>query len=195
MVRAVKKTHFGRAGEYYVMSELLLRGWNVAIPVVDVGDDAFIIDDRDKSSRRVQVKTANVSRDKKGSLQAQYSLSRAQLRSIQPTELYYVLLVRIEPRWRFLVIPRAELSALRDRQSEVKRPGRPMKSDRAKNSTEEGEQGEQGEQKGQDELTLKVVFDGEGATGWGASLTAWLDRWPDEIPNVEDGPGSSGGSS
>jgi hypothetical protein len=34
---ADKTTHFGRAGEYFVISELLLRGWNVAIPVVDVG--------------------------------------------------------------------------------------------------------------------------------------------------------------
>lgn len=51
--RSEKKTHFGRAGEYYAMSELLLRGWNVAVPVVDVGDDAFVIDDRDKTTRRV----------------------------------------------------------------------------------------------------------------------------------------------
>ena len=53
-----KKTHFGRAGEYFVMSELLLRGWNVAVPVVDIGDDVFVIDDRDKTTRRVQVKAA-----------------------------------------------------------------------------------------------------------------------------------------
>lgn len=45
---AKKKTHFGRAGEYFAMSELLLRGWNVAIPVVDVGDDVLFIDDQDK---------------------------------------------------------------------------------------------------------------------------------------------------
>ena len=31
---AEKATHFGRAGEFFAMSELLLRGWNVAIPVV-----------------------------------------------------------------------------------------------------------------------------------------------------------------
>jgi hypothetical protein len=42
-----KKTHFGRAGEYFAMSERLLRGWNVAVPVVDVGDDVFVIDDND----------------------------------------------------------------------------------------------------------------------------------------------------
>ncbi len=40
------------------MSELLLRGWNVAVPVVDVGDDVFVIDDNDKTTYRLQVKSA-----------------------------------------------------------------------------------------------------------------------------------------
>ena len=40
------------------MSELLLRGWNVAVPVVDVGDDVFVIDDNDKTTYRMQVKSA-----------------------------------------------------------------------------------------------------------------------------------------
>jgi hypothetical protein len=55
---ADKTTHFGRAGEFFAMSELLLRGWNVAVPVVDVGDDAFVIDDNDKTTWRLQVKSA-----------------------------------------------------------------------------------------------------------------------------------------
>ena len=55
-----KTTHFGRAGEYFAMSELLLRGWNVAVPVVDVGDDVFVIDDSDKKTRRLQVKTSTM---------------------------------------------------------------------------------------------------------------------------------------
>lgn len=54
---ADKRTHFGRAGEYFAMSELLLRGWNVAVPVVDVGDDVFMIDDNDKTTFRLQVKS------------------------------------------------------------------------------------------------------------------------------------------
>lgn len=102
-----KTTHFGRAGEYFVMSELLLRGWNVAVPVVDVGDDVFIIDDRDKAIRRVQVKSSTTTRDEDGSHQAQFNLSRAQLRGVQPVEPYDVLLARLDERWRFLVIPRA----------------------------------------------------------------------------------------
>src|SRR5690606_23258604 len=53
-----KPTHFGRAGEFFTMSELLLRGWNVAVLVVDVGDDVFVIDDNDKTTYRMQVKPA-----------------------------------------------------------------------------------------------------------------------------------------
>jgi hypothetical protein len=60
-----KKTHFGRAGEYFAMSELLLRGWNVAVPVVDVGDDVFIIDDNDKTTHRIQVKARSGEREGK----------------------------------------------------------------------------------------------------------------------------------
>ena len=36
------------------MTELLLRGWTLAGPVVDVGDDVFVVDDNDKTSCRVQ---------------------------------------------------------------------------------------------------------------------------------------------
>jgi hypothetical protein len=35
------------------MSEFLLRRYNVAVPAVDVGDDAFVIDDRDGATWRV----------------------------------------------------------------------------------------------------------------------------------------------
>ena len=33
----------GRAGHLAVMAELLIRGWNTAIPEVDVGDDIFVV--------------------------------------------------------------------------------------------------------------------------------------------------------
>ena len=31
--------YVGRAGQMVVISEFLIRGWNVAVPEVDVGDD------------------------------------------------------------------------------------------------------------------------------------------------------------
>jgi len=31
--------YLGKAGQFVVMSEFLVKGWNVAIPEVDIGDD------------------------------------------------------------------------------------------------------------------------------------------------------------
>jgi hypothetical protein len=41
--------YLGKAGQMAVMSEFLARGWNVAVPEVDVGDDLS----------RIQVKTGS----------------------------------------------------------------------------------------------------------------------------------------
>ena len=114
---AEKKTHFGRAGEYFAMSELLLRGWNVAVPVVDVGDDVFVIDDNDKTTWRLQVKAAestDVPEKDGGGVTARFTLSRAQLRTAQPIELFYMLILRVGSAWRFLVLPRVDLLKIRD---------------------------------------------------------------------------------
>ena len=36
-----KKSHLGKAGQLAAMAEFLLRGYNVAIPEVDVGDPSI----------------------------------------------------------------------------------------------------------------------------------------------------------
>ena len=51
-----KRSHLGMAGHYAAMSEFLLRGYNVAVPAVDTGDDVFVVDDRQGALWRVQVK-------------------------------------------------------------------------------------------------------------------------------------------
>lgn len=51
--------YLGKAGQLVVMSNFLLRGWNVATPEVDVGDDIFVVEDKKGIFYRVQVKTAN----------------------------------------------------------------------------------------------------------------------------------------
>ena len=35
--------YIGKAGHLAVMSEFLMRGWNVATPEVDIGDDIFFV--------------------------------------------------------------------------------------------------------------------------------------------------------
>lgn len=180
---ADKKTHFGRAGEFFAMSELLLRGWNVAVPVVDVGDDVFVIDDRDKATRRVQVKTSGVEPGDAGRFRATFNLSREQLRTPQPIELFYMLMMRAHTRWRFLVVPRTELIAIRAAYVESAKTrqgrGRPPLGDEKATS---------------DGLILTVELDDDEATGWGTSLGKYLERWPHDIWVVDGGPGSIGDS-
>ena len=95
-----------------VMSEFLVRGWNVAVPEVDVGDDVFVVRDEDFDASRVQVKAAHGKRTRRGHT-ARFSVPLRQLqRPIRP-ELYYVFAVRLEERWvDFLVINRTTLNGL-----------------------------------------------------------------------------------
>lgn len=173
---ADKTTHFGRAGEFFAMSELLLRGWNVAVPLVDVGDDVFVIDDNDKTTYRMQIKSSMSSAF--GSEQvAKFAMSRRQLRRILDIELFYMLLVRIDAQWRFLVIPREELTAIRDAFESAPRSGSgrpPLTDDQATSDT----------------LSLSVELVGSHAKGWGADLGRFLDQRPTQLSSILNGPGA-----
>lgn len=95
--------YFGKAGHLFVMSEFLLRGWNVAIPEVDVGDDIFVVKDFNGELVRVQVKTSKAVYLKNGGYTAQFKLSLKQLRdSIK--EVSYVFVVRETNNWNLPVI-------------------------------------------------------------------------------------------
>ena len=48
--------YIGRAGQLAVMSEFLLRGWNAALPEVDVGDDVFVVKDKGGDLFRIQAR-------------------------------------------------------------------------------------------------------------------------------------------
>ncbi len=175
---ADKTTHLGRAGEFFAMSELLLRGWNVAVPVVDVGDDVFVIDDTDKTTYRLQVKTAEAvgGSNRSEGVSARFKLSRRQVSTPQVIELFYMLLVRVDERWLFLVLPREALAAHRQRfeAAERKGPGRrPATAESAK-----------------DALGLDVVISDGSATAWGESFAPYLGRWPSALSVVEQGPGT-----
>jgi hypothetical protein len=95
--------YFGKAGHLFVMSEFLLRGWNVAIPEVDVGDDIFVVKDFNGELVRVQVKTSKAMYLKNGGYSAQFKLSLKQLRdSIK--EVSYVFVVRETNNWNLPII-------------------------------------------------------------------------------------------
>ena len=92
------------------MAELMLRGWNTAIPEVDVGDDVFVVHDSKGDLRRVQVKTA-LARPLQVGHRAQFNLSLSQLQTSMTPEVTYIFAVRLLNHWdSFVVIDREDLN-------------------------------------------------------------------------------------
>ena len=96
------------------MAELLLRGWNAAIPEVDTGDDIFVVHDVDGQLVRVQVKTANVNAAS-GRDTALFNISNDQLlRPILPA-LVFVFAIRRTAAWdAFITLRQSDLRAVVD---------------------------------------------------------------------------------
>jgi hypothetical protein len=100
--------YIGRAGHLAAMSEFLLRGYNVAIPEVDVGDDIFVVHDQLGTLWRIQVKTAR-GEEREYGYSGQFLVPLKQLeRALQP-DLFYVLALRKSTQWDFVVIPLKDL--------------------------------------------------------------------------------------
>lgn len=97
--------HFlGKAGHLAVMSEFLIRGWNVAIPEVDIGDDIFVVHDKDGTLERVQVKSATA-RQRANGFSAQFTVPMKQLTRIaNPPFIHYVFIARLSDSWSRPVI-------------------------------------------------------------------------------------------
>ena len=85
--------YFGRSGQLATMAEFLSRRSNVAIPEVDVGEDIFVVADKDNEVTRVQVKAANARQTQNGYF-AQFKLPLKQLREPDDPRLVYVFVVR-----------------------------------------------------------------------------------------------------
>lgn len=99
--------YLGKAGHLAVMSEFLTRGWNVAIPEVDIGDDIFVVQDDNGTLQRVQVKTS-ASKPTKNGYRAQFSLPIRQLRNISNILVHYVFIVRHNGGWSAPIIIRQD---------------------------------------------------------------------------------------
>lgn len=97
-----KRSHLGMAGHYAALSEFLYRGYNVAVPAVDIGDDAYVVEDQVGAMWRLQVKTT----DRPEERVATYLLSRRQLRDLKENELFFMFMARRQQRWRFILIAR-----------------------------------------------------------------------------------------
>lgn len=99
--------YIGKAGHLAVMSEFLMRGWNVAIPEVDVGDDIFVVEDEKGLFRRVQVKTATAT-NRKGTFSAKFQLSIKQLSRTSDVMVHYVFITRHNEMWTKPIIIRQD---------------------------------------------------------------------------------------
>jgi hypothetical protein len=101
--------YLGKAGQFVVMSHFLMRGWNVAIPEVDVGDDLFVVEDKKGIFYRVQVKTAQ-SIERQNAYGVQFNLPVSQLQAFIDPEIYYTFVVCPNQVWSdILIVPRPKL--------------------------------------------------------------------------------------
>src|SRR4051812_37844432 len=98
----------GKAGHLAVMAEFLLRGYNVAMPEVDVGEDIFVVNDGVERFWRIQVKTAIGVRRGYG-CSGQYQVPLAQLRHFGFSPLFYIFVLRWEGRWEFVALSQQAL--------------------------------------------------------------------------------------
>lgn len=170
---ATEDLYTGMSGQFAAMSEFLWRGYNVAMPAVDVGEDIFVVEAAKGVLRRVQVKTAGTSGHTNGTKKVQFGLSRAQL-NLEPggSDLFFMLLTRwddVDPKvpWRFILIRSETLNAFRRQPPpNAARRGRPVLPDAAAG----------------DGLTMKVEISANSAAAWGHSLTPYLDRWSADWP-------------
>ncbi|MCK6529129.1 hypothetical protein L6R50_16765 [Myxococcota bacterium] len=92
--------YLGKSGQFAVMAEFLIRGYNVAIPEVDIGEDVFVVNDDTGVLNRIQVKAANAqARARLGGYAAKFSFGWPQVATQRTPDLMYVLACRHKDRW------------------------------------------------------------------------------------------------
>jgi len=106
-----KHHYVGKAGPLAVMSEIALRGYNVALPEIDVGDDIFGVSPDSGKLTRVQVKTASGRKGKKTTTY-QFRIRRKVINTGVTPDLVFVFAMRHCESWRFMVLKRFVLKRL-----------------------------------------------------------------------------------
>jgi len=102
--------YIGKSGQMAVMAEFLVRGYNVGIPEVDVGDDIFVVRDDNGELSRIQVKTGTARVTRKG-FSSQFNVPIAQLEEPKTPDLHYVVVIRHQERWSdYVIIDRESLN-------------------------------------------------------------------------------------
>ena len=104
--------YLGEAGQAAASSYFLARGWNVATPRVDIGDDLLVIEDTEGFFVRIQIKTARAIVRQK-SFNVRFNLPMKQLQNRYNPEMYYMFMVYHQNEWQHkIIIPRSVLFSL-----------------------------------------------------------------------------------
>ncbi len=96
------------------MAELALRGYNVSIPEIDIGDDVLVLNHATGQLSRIQVKTATGRRLQKPdrAYRCQFSVRLDHVNDAVTAGAHYVFAARCSAAWRFLVFPKSVLRHL-----------------------------------------------------------------------------------
>lgn len=100
--------YIGKAGHLAVMGELALRGYNVAMPEIDKGDDIFVVRNDTGAMWRLQVKTSLGTR-LRSSKRFQFRIREDSIQNSQNPDLHFVFAMRRKGRWRYLIMDRSVL--------------------------------------------------------------------------------------
>ena len=89
------------------MGELAWRGYNVALPEIDKGDDIFSVNDVTGAMLRIQVKTSMARRQPKiGASKYSFNVRGSAISEPQSPELHFVFACRVDVGFRFIVMSR-----------------------------------------------------------------------------------------
>lgn len=102
------KAHVGIAGQLALMAEFAIRGYNVSIPEVDEGDDAWVVNHKTGHAWRFQVKTARPKAQGE-SYRYQFAVKQEQItRDFQPP-VVFAFVMRAKTRFQYVIIDRKVL--------------------------------------------------------------------------------------
>lgn len=102
------RQHIGSSGQLALMSEFAYRGYNVSIPEIDQGDDAWVMDHGSGHAWRCQVKTS-VPRSQKKSARFQFNIRMDQIKTALQPDVVFALVMRVDDSWKYLIIHRTVL--------------------------------------------------------------------------------------
>lgn len=90
------------------MSESATRGYNVAIPAIDKGDDVFVVNHATGIMWRIQVKTS-LGSPRGASFYFGFRVRETAIHPPTALASHFVFVMRVAGRWRFVVMPTAVL--------------------------------------------------------------------------------------